>query len=117
MQHWHVYTRFNKKLYEEILIAYRQGRCASDPATFWYEGEMKFFDNYVIPLAQKLKECNVFGVSSDECLNFALRNRAEWEDRGRVIVAEYQAEFGQKYQQNFVEDSESSWGEHKFEEM
>jgi hypothetical protein len=31
----------------------------------------RIFDNYVIPLARKLKECNVFGVSSDEYLNYA----------------------------------------------
>jgi hypothetical protein len=24
----------------------------------------------------------VFGVSSDECLNYAMRNRQEWEDCG-----------------------------------
>lgn len=89
MQHWHVYQRHNKNLFEEILVAYRQGRCAANPAEFWYEGELKFFDNYIIPLAQKLKDCNVFGVSSDECLNYALRNRAEWADRGRAVVAEY----------------------------
>ena len=40
-------------------------------------------------MAQKLKDCNIFGVSSDECLNYAIRNRAEWQDRGRGIVAEY----------------------------
>ena len=40
---------------------------------FWYPlGELKFFDNYIIPLARKLKECNIFGVSSDECLNYAV---------------------------------------------
>ena len=57
--------------------------------SFSCEGELKFFDNYIIPLAQKLKDCNIFGVSSDECLNYAIRNRAEWQDRGRSIVAEY----------------------------
>lgn len=89
MQHWHIYTRFNKRLFEEISKAFREGRCGVDPATFWYEGEIKFFDNYVIPLAQRLKDCNVFGVSSDECLSFALRNRAEWENCGKAMVAEY----------------------------
>ena len=44
---------------------------AADPATFWYQGELGFFDNYIIPLAKKLKECGVFGVSSDEFLNYA----------------------------------------------
>lgn len=43
----------------------------ANPADFWYQGELQFFDNYIIPLANKLKECNVFGVSSDEYLNYA----------------------------------------------
>ena len=30
----------------------------------------------------------MFGVSSDECLNYAIRNRAEWEEHGREAVAE-----------------------------
>ena len=47
MQHWHVYKRFNQKLFEELMVAYRQGRCAANPADFWYDGELKFFDNYV----------------------------------------------------------------------
>ena len=75
--------------------AYEAGRMGADPANFWYEGkwplmqtmfccvvhgswyshtvvsagEIGFFDNYIIPLAKKLKDCNVFGVSSDECLS------------------------------------------------
>lgn len=79
MQHWHVYRKWNKKLFEELLKAHRDGRMAVDPSTFWYKGELTFFDEYIIPLANKLKNCNVFGVSSDECLNYAVRNRAEWE--------------------------------------
>jgi hypothetical protein len=35
-----------------------------------------------------LSDCGVFGVSSDEYLNYALRNRKEWEQRGHAIVAE-----------------------------
>jgi hypothetical protein len=88
MQHWHVYRKWNQRLFCELLLAYRAGRMGADPRTFWYEGELNFFDNYIIPLANKLKECNVFGVSSDECLNFALRNRAEWADRGEEIIEE-----------------------------
>lgn len=88
MQHWHVYRKWNKCLFQEMHLAYRQGRMAKDPTSFWYEGEIGFFDNYVIPLARKLKECGVFGVSSDEYLNYALQNRAEWADRGEDIVKE-----------------------------
>jgi len=92
MQHWHIYRKWNKRLFFELMKAFKAGRMASDPSTFWYKGELGFFDNYIIPLAGKLKDCNVFGVSSDECLNYALRNRAEWQERGEGIVAEMIAE-------------------------
>ena len=102
--------------------AFKAGRMGKDPATFWYAGELGFFDNYIIPLgtssslplphvscpawthashlfcapsvshlrtaAKKLKDCNVFGVSSDECLNYALMNRKEWEQKGEQVVEE-----------------------------
>jgi len=48
-------------------------------------GELWFFDNYVIPLAHKLKDCGVFGVSSAEYLQYAVENRAEWERKGEEV--------------------------------
>ena len=87
MQHWHIYQKWNRRLFEEMYTAYQAGRLGSDPRTFWYKGELAFFDNYVIPLATKLKECNVFGVSSDEYLDYAMKNREEWAERGEEIVA------------------------------
>ena len=45
-----------------------------------------------IPLAKKLETCGIFGVSSDEYLNYALQNRAEWEERGQEIVAVWVAD-------------------------
>jgi hypothetical protein len=89
MQHWHVYCKWNAKLFEEMYAAYRAGRSLKDPTEFWYQGEIGFFDNYIIPLARKLSECGVFGVSSDEYLNYALKNREEWERRGESVVASY----------------------------
>lgn len=107
MQHWHVYrkvrrrclcvfsvshslffllSQWNTHLFREISKAYRDGRCGTDPATFWYEGELAFFDKWVIPLAKKLQQCKAFGVSSDEYLDYALQNRTEWERRGKVEV-------------------------------
>jgi hypothetical protein len=35
-----------------------------------------------------LKECGVFGVSSAEYLQYAMKNRNEWESRGREVVSE-----------------------------
>ncbi|GAX18247.1 calcium/calmodulin-dependent 3',5'-cyclic nucleotide phosphodiesterase [Fistulifera solaris] len=94
MQHWHIYCKWNARLFEEMMVAYRQGRTQKNPADLWYEGEISFFDFYIIPLAKKLKECGVFGVSSDEYLNYAKTNRKEWEAKGREVVAEMVARFG-----------------------
>ena len=52
------------------------------------QGEIGFFDFYIIPLAKKLEDCGVFGVSSHEYLSYALKNREEWELRGQEVVAE-----------------------------
>ena len=46
-----------------------------------------FFDFYIIPLTPKLKECGVFGVSSGEYLQYAIKNREEWEVQGEQVVA------------------------------
>jgi 3'5'-cyclic nucleotide phosphodiesterase len=86
MQHWQVYRKWNERLFQEMHDAYVTGRGDADPAEFWYRGELGFFDCYVIPLAKKLRDCEVFGVSSDEFLNYAEQNREEWERRGEEIV-------------------------------
>lgn len=88
MQHWHVYRKWNEMLYRESYAAFKAGRAAADPALNWYKGEIGFFDFYIIPLAKKLKDCGVFGKSSDEYLDYALANRKEWESRGQEVVAE-----------------------------
>jgi len=67
------------------------GRAEKDPSEGWYKGELGFFDYYIIPLAKKLKECQVFGVTSDEFLNYAMANRSEWEKKGEEVVAGYMA--------------------------
>ena len=69
--------------------AYEGGRASKDPSLSWYEGEIMFFDKYIIPLAKKLDDCGVFGVSSDECLNYAEQNRKMWAIKGDEIVEEF----------------------------
>jgi hypothetical protein len=88
MQHWHIYRKWNERFFMECYKAYKDGRAESDPSESWYNGEIGFFDFYIIPLAKKLKNCGVFGVSSDEYLNYAVKNRQEWEQRGQDVVAE-----------------------------
>jgi hypothetical protein len=92
MQHWHVYRKWNERLLRELYKSYVEGRSTTDPTENWYKGELGFFDFYIIPLAKKLKECGVFGVSSDEYLNYAMRNRGEWERTGQEAVEKMKAE-------------------------
>jgi hypothetical protein len=88
MQHWHVYSDWNAKLFEEMYAAFQAGRIKVNPADVWYQGEIDFFDNHTIPLARKLKECGVFGMSSNEVLAYALAIREEWISKGEMIVLE-----------------------------
>jgi hypothetical protein len=89
MQHWQVYIEWNEKLFFELYRTYKEGRSDKDPSEFWYEGEIGFFDFYIIPLALKLKTCGVFGVSSDEYLNYATNNRNEWARKGKEAIQGY----------------------------
>merc|ERR1711862_604379 len=67
-----------------------------NPIVGWYQGEIGFYDFYVIPLAKKLDKCGVFGVSSHEYLDYAEANRNEWVRKGKKIVQDYV----KKYEQN-----------------
>jgi hypothetical protein len=88
LQHWQIYLNWNARLFQEMYTAFLTGRTDKDPSPGWYKGEIWFFDNYVIPLAKKLKTCGVFGVTSDEYLNYALNNRAHWKANGELFVEE-----------------------------
>ena len=79
-------------MFKECYLAYLSGRGDKDPLDSWYQGELGFFDFYIIPLAKKLKECGVFGVASDEYLQYAVANRTEWEVKGRDVVEEYRSD-------------------------
>lgn len=87
--HSHFMEILENRLFRELYDAYLGGRMANDPSEGWYKGEMGFFDFYIIPLAKKLENCGVFGVSSDECLQYAQANRQEWELKGEQIVQNY----------------------------
>jgi hypothetical protein len=39
-------------------------------------------------LAVKLKECGVFGASGYEYISYVLKNKKEWERKGRQVVQE-----------------------------
>jgi hypothetical protein len=109
MQHWNVYIKWNRRLFKERYENYRLGHGKSDPAESWFEGEMKFFDTFVIPLAHKLMECGVFGDASEEYLNYAKANRRDWQVKGREVIMDYMSEYrgkkGKIFSPNFGHSS------------
>lgn len=42
MQHWHVYKKWNQRLFDEMYLAYVNGRSPKDPSEGWYNGELWF---------------------------------------------------------------------------
>ena len=102
MQHFQVFRKWNIKLFLESKNAYVSGRTNKDPAEFWYQQELDFFDQTVIPLARRLQATGVFGqnAAGNEYLDFALMNRREWEYRGIALVEEYQEKFEQQLLQD-----------------
>jgi hypothetical protein len=87
-QHWNMYRKWNGRHFTELYQAYKRGRSDRDPSMGWYENEILFFDNHVIPLAKMIKVCGVFARSNDECLTYAVQNRKEWEMKGRELCRE-----------------------------
>eukprot|EP00980_Cylindrotheca_fusiformis_P012039 scaffold2858_cov109-Cylindrotheca_fusiformis.AAC.3 len=105
MQHWHIYKSWNENFFMECYQAYQDGRAESDPSKNWYKGEIGFFDFYVIPLAKKLQSCGVFGVSSDEYLNYAVANREEWVLKGECLVKEFLSKYHRQQDRDGTSDT------------
>lgn len=38
MQHWHIYKKWNERLFQEMYQAYCEGRMEKDPSQGWYKG-------------------------------------------------------------------------------
>ena len=104
-QHWNLYRKWNERLFLECYKAYRDGRADKNPAEGWYEGEIGFYDFYIIPLAKKLRDCGVFGPTSDENLNYAKSNRSQWEREGRAIVSQMLDKAEIEYNAQYIEES------------
>jgi hypothetical protein len=103
MQHWQIYQKWNQRLYQETYQAYKEGR-GDDPATYWYDAEIGFFDDFVAPLAKNLKESGMFGASGDEYLGYAMRNRREWVMRGKQVVEEMNESFDTDEEETFEQE-------------
>lgn len=92
-QHWNVYIKWNRRLFRETYEDFKKSRDKKDPAELWYQEELSFFDNVVIPLAKKLKDSNAFGDVAEEYLNYARSNRRDWHAKGRDVLLDYMSEY------------------------
>jgi hypothetical protein len=86
-----IYTKWNAKLFQETQKAFANGRVDKDPltGTYWYQEELDFFDQRVIPLANRIVELRCFGSLGEEFLQNAVQNRREWCAKGREIVKQF----------------------------
>jgi hypothetical protein len=44
--------KWNKALFKEMHTAFQNGRSDKDPSLGWYDGEIWFFDNYVVSITR-----------------------------------------------------------------
>ena len=86
MQSFNVFLKWNRRLYEELLYAFHAGRNSWDPTVGWYQNQINFFDVYIIPLAERMDQCQVLGSKSSMFLYFAMENKRKWTNDGQRIT-------------------------------
>jgi len=77
MQSWHIFMKWNVKLYNELWAAKLVGR-GPDVSANWFEGQKDFFDFYIIPLAKRLEHCGIFKSLGSLFVKNCNENRRRW---------------------------------------
>ena len=93
MSDWITYCRWNEKLFFEMTSAWQYGRSNDEPALGWYQGEIGFFDGWVIPLATQLQGLGIFGSQGEQNIANAKENRRRWEEEGKCVVHAMESAF------------------------
>ena len=79
LQHFPVFTKWNKLLFKEMYGAYTSGSSCNkddDSAVSWYKNELELFDRRIV-LARRLRDCGVFHKTADVYLSAAITNRRQ----------------------------------------
>jgi hypothetical protein len=97
MQSWELFVFWNRQLFEELYEAYMAGRSENNPTNGWYENQLFFYKIYVLPLAEKMKKCGVFGDLGGEFVKNALMIRDRWEREGAQVTNEMVASVESNY--------------------
>jgi hypothetical protein len=64
----------------------------------WYESQICFFDEFVIPLVHKIQESTILRRAGFQGVELAKRNQSEWVSEGQGIVDEMLSFCQEKYQ-------------------
>jgi len=84
MQGWENFVKWNFRLYKEISACHTNGMC-DDPSDSWFEGQIGFFEHYIIPLA---KRTGIFFSDSfgSELVRLAEINLELWKEHGKMAT-------------------------------
>lgn len=88
IQGWDNFLLWNHRLYDEMLHSFLEGK-GDDPAPSWFQGQISFFDGYIIPLAKKLQQSGAFAASGEMFLNCVLENRRRWVTEGEAVTRDF----------------------------
>lgn len=83
MQDFGIFLKWNQRLFNELRAAFLSGRgldCTGD----WYADQIRFLDSYVIPLANRIKDCGVLGQFGFVLVSNAIQNRIRWTVEGQA---------------------------------
>eukprot|EP00977_Amphora_coffeiformis_P005911 scaffold1252_cov154-Amphora_coffeaeformis.AAC.5 len=103
LQDGRTYLRETQLRFDETVLAHQQGRLGGDnyeeyedeenhhhhhPSTYWYQRELDYLDNMVVPLVRRLREAKVL-PHADTVYRNVRRNRCEWKNCGGTYPLSY----------------------------
>ncbi|KAL9184127.1 hypothetical protein ACHAXT_002213 [Thalassiosira profunda] len=79
MQGWENFVKWNFRLFKEINDSFEKGLC-DDPRGGWYQGQIGFIENYILPLA---KRSGIYFESfGEELVENVVVNKEIWTKHG-----------------------------------
>lgn len=108
LQGWDQMVVWSGRLYLELRKAFVEGR-GSDPQAKWFENQIGFLESYLLPLAHRLEDANIFGESIG--LMFAQiveQNRDKWLEEGREISEAIIAKGAEIYNEDTLAEERTS---------
>jgi 3'5'-cyclic nucleotide phosphodiesterase len=104
LQGWDQMVVWSGRLYLELRKAFIEGR-GGDPQTRWFENQIGFLESYLLPLARRLEDSNVFGDSVGMMFaQIVEQNRDKWLEEGSEITEAIIAKAAEIYSEETLEE-------------